>query len=228
VAGDTLILWNDENIISLDQQGRQTTPAGRAIEQINGLVVSADGSRLFTLEPAGLVPRRATGEPTGQPALPGILQAVATSNLVVVALGDGRLQVLDADTLESSGAEIPANPGPVKLLRLSRDERHLLVTGLGGAVRIVDMATRRFLGGEITPKMLPGRRRPGGTAVISDDGEQIAMSTPNGIVIWDLAPDDLLAAACEVAGRNLTEQEWTDHIGSLAPRTPLCPDLPAE
>jgi hypothetical protein len=221
VAGDVLILWDDDAMVGIDQNGRRTSPVGRAVERILRVVVSADGSRLFTLEPAGLVPRRATGEPTGQPTLPGIIQAAATSDLVVVTRVDGRLQVLDADTLEPSGAEIPAIAGVVELLRLSRDERRLLAVGLAGEIRIVDMATRSFLGGEIDLRL--GRERLSVGTVISDDGEQIATSTPLGIVVWDLAPDALLASACTVAGRDLTEQEWQDHIGDLAPYRPVCP-----
>ncbi len=35
----------------------------------------------------------------------------------------------------------------------------------------------------------------------------------------------LAAAACRIAGRNLTEAEWDEHVGRLAPYRELCPDV---
>ena len=35
--------------------------------------------------------------------------------------------------------------------------------------------------------------------------------------IWDLDPEHWAEAACNVAGRNLTHQEWAATIGELAP-----------
>jgi hypothetical protein len=35
-------------------------------------------------------------------------------------------------------------------------------------------------------------------------------------------------AACRVAGRNLTREEWATNIGTLAPYRTTCPDLPTD
>jgi hypothetical protein len=45
--------------------------------------------------------------------------------------------------------------------------------------------------------------------------------------IWDLEPDHWPAAACRVAGRNLTREEWASNIGTLAPYRATCPELPS-
>ena len=47
-----------------------------------------------------------------------------------------------------------------------------------------------------------------------DDGSAFALS---------LRPDDLVAAACESAGRALTQQEWSRSIGAGEPYEPACP-----
>ena len=49
-----------------------------------------------------------------------------------------------------------------------------------------------------------------------------------GIVSWDLDPAKWETAACRLAGRNLTQAEWDQYIGDLAPYTTTCPDHPAE
>ena len=46
--------------------------------------------------------------------------------------------------------------------------------------------------------------------------------------IWDLDPTHWPAAACRVAGRNLTREEWVSNIGTLAPYRATCPDLPTD
>ena len=46
--------------------------------------------------------------------------------------------------------------------------------------------------------------------------------------IWDLDPEHWATAACRVAGRNLTREEWASNIGTLAPYRATCPDLPVD
>ena len=48
------------------------------------------------------------------------------------------------------------------------------------------------------------------------------------VQIWDLDPSRWETAACEVAGRNLTREEWETHIGDLASYRATCPELPLD
>jgi hypothetical protein len=43
-------------------------------------------------------------------------------------------------------------------------------------------------------------------------------------VIWNLDPTRWAEAACDLAGRNLTVDEWQTYIGDLAEYNNTCPD----
>jgi WD40 repeat protein len=51
---------------------------------------------------------------------------------------------------------------------------------------------------------------------------------PNSIIVtdWPLATTDLIAAACNEAGRNLTPAEWTQYVGTFDAYEKACPNLP--
>ncbi len=94
---------------------------------------------------------------------------------------------------------------------------YLFASGLGGA-QLYDWETLRPVG---VP--FPSIDAP----IAFDDGRRLATNTPEGIVVWELDPDRWEEAACEMAGRNLTEEERrtylpTDHTGE-----PTCPQWPA-
>jgi hypothetical protein len=57
---------------------------------------------------------------------------------------------------------------------------------------------------------------------------ELAVDTEQGIVVWDLDPDHWVEAACDLAGRNLTQAEWDQHIGDLAPYRTTCPQFPID
>ena len=79
-----------------------------------------------------------------------------------------------------------------------------------------DVAAHAPLGDPITQ---------GGKSALRPDGHELAVATPAGTVLWDLDPEHWLKAACQVAGRNMTPQEWTTYIGDLAPYRQTCPAL---
>ena len=64
----------------------------------------------------------------------------------------------------------------------------------------------------------------------SIDGTTLAIGgrADAGIKVWDLDPEHWVDAACQVAGRNLTRQEWETNIGDLAEYRPTCPQFPLE
>jgi hypothetical protein len=63
---------------------------------------------------------------------------------------------------------------------------------------------------------------------LSEQGDRMAIGGGDeaGVQIWNLDPAGWVVAACQLAGRNLTRDEWSSHIGDLAPYRATCPDLP--
>ena len=61
---------------------------------------------------------------------------------------------------------------------------------------------------------------------VRPDGRAVAVNQRLGVVEWSLVPDEMVGAACRVAGRNLTRSEWATYLGEAAYRR-TCPDFPA-
>jgi hypothetical protein len=84
-------------------------------------------------------------------------------------------------------------------------------------VRLVDVATRAQLGDGIrVPLAEIG-------ASLRPDGRVLAVHSTFGVALWDLDPTSWEDAACRVAGRNLTREEWDRYVGELAPYRATCP-----
>ena len=57
-------------------------------------------------------------------------------------------------------------------------------------------------------------RRPRTLAVgvLRPDGLELAVSMPEGVMVWDIDPDHQFEYACRIAGRDLTENEWRTYL----------------
>jgi class 3 adenylate cyclase/DNA-binding SARP family transcriptional activator/WD40 repeat protein/energy-coupling factor transporter ATP-binding protein EcfA2 len=223
-SGTTLIIYSDHQIQGIDPEGRLLPPTLTRPAGSNGLAATDDGL-LFSFEPAGLVVLDASGRHITASPLADVNGVATIGRQVVVSTIDGQLKILDTHTLQPSGPQLPAVVGLTYNLQLTQDGTRLMVVGTDGTVRIADMATRTFIGDPIDLGRTIDTINPTsltGTA-INYNGNQVALATPHGVVIWDLDPARLISAACRFAGRNLTEAEWQAHIGTLARRTTLCP-----
>jgi hypothetical protein len=128
----------------------------------------------------------------------------------------GRLEFLEPRTLAVVGPPVTGIPGPVERYAHSADGRLLAVRGSDGGVWLVDVPARVVLGGPIRHQS-----RVEGLAVRPDGGE-LAVDARDGLMLWDLRTEAWADAACRLAGRQLTEAEWQDHIGEPDAR-PSCP-----
>ena len=99
---------------------------------------------------------------------------------------------------------------------LAMDQKNL--TALQGLATHVHHRQKIFLLRDFDPAV------PLLRAVLAPDGHRVAYDTPDGVVVWDLHPDLLRAAACRVAGRDLTGAEWAQYVGTLSPQFDLCPN----
>lgn len=82
------------------------------------------------------------------------------------------------------------------------------------------MASGRRLGDPLradSPLIVPGMLRP--------DGEELAVNVAQGVQLWDLRPATQFAAACRIAGRELTAQEWTAYLPWVGDPEPVRADV---
>ena len=149
--------------------------------------------------------------------------AVSSQNVVVGAKVDGTLGIFDPDTLAET-ASLPGARGYNQQLRFSADGSVLLAAANDGTVSLYDVASRARLGDPLqlgdNDSVPVNLRADGLEAAFGYYGEDF------GAVLWDLDPEHWANAACAIAGRNLTPEEWTTFIGDLAVYQATCPAFP--
>jgi WD40 repeat protein len=143
---------------------------------------------------------------------------VSPTGLVAAVTWDGRLGFYDARTLEPSGPGLPGTPGRIEQFAFSSDGDRLVVRGGDGAVRLVDVAARIQLGEPILTGAEAGPR-----VALRHDGGRLAVAGSRGLLVWDLRPRRWAAALCQVAGRNLTREEWRLHLADVGDYRRTCP-----
>ncbi len=156
-----------------------------------------------------------TGERLAETRDGSVYSAVSIDGTVVGAFG-GELTEYDLETLEPIGS-FPGARGEVNTLQFSEDGTVLLAGANDQTVSIYDVATRTRIGDVIptfSPWASPGYLRP--------DGKAIAVNQRDGVVLWDVDPDHLADAACRLAGRNLTETEWSSYLADFGPYRETC------
>ena len=61
------------------------------------------------------------------------------------------------------------------------------------------------------------------TAAFTPDEERVLIvSDDGGLYVWDYSPDAATRAACQAAGRDLTEEEWQTYLPEREPFE-VCP-----
>ncbi len=156
-----------------------------------------------------------TGEKLAETRDGALTSAVSLDGTLVGAF-DGKITEYDLETLEPLGS-FPGARGLVNTLQFSEDGAVLLAGANDQTVSIYDVATRTRIGEAIptfSPWASPGYLRP--------DGREIAVNQRDGVVLWDVDPGHLADAACRLAGRNLTESEWSTYLADFGPYRETC------
>jgi WD40 repeat protein len=104
---------------------------------------------------------------------------------------------------------------------ISDDGRILLLAGVAQQASLYDVASGRKLGFD-----LPTSSPDFTSAHLSPDGKTLVTNTRRGVLEWDLDPADMAAAACRMAGRELTAAEWATYFPGER-QTPVCAALTA-
>jgi hypothetical protein len=158
-----------------------------------------------------------TGDRIGDRLVGPAVTSVSLDGALVGAEG-GDITRYDLETLEPV-ATLPGARGDVSSLQFSSDGRVLLATSSDQTASLYDVATGTRLGDPLptgAPSIVPGWVRP--------DGGAVALTTRDGVAIWDIEPAHLAEAACRLAGRNLTETEWETYLADLGDHRATCPE----
>jgi hypothetical protein len=147
----------------------------------------------------------------------------------IAADGNGRHLVVaytnsvrgfDARTLEPITQAITV-AGTLLIEAYSAPDGHTAVVESPQGWRLIDLGAQQPIGPWI-PNAFPI------PAVIGADGNTIYSQAHNGGgEIWNVSPTNVKAAACGLAGRNLTTQEWDKYLTWTGPRHATCPQYPS-
>jgi WD40 repeat protein len=149
-----------------------------------------------------------------------------TDQLLVSSLG-GELTLYHLDSLEPIRT-FGGSRGFIVQVAGTADGTLIATNGGDHSVILYDVASGVRIG---TPITIPDDES--NRVMLSLDGRWLgvggeAADGTHATKIWNLDPTQWTAAACRVAGRNLTREEWDSNIGALAPYRATCPDLPTD
>ncbi|MBK8332540.1 MAG: protein kinase [Acidimicrobiaceae bacterium] len=172
-----------------------------------GLDVTPDGSRLFAGSDSEVaaVFDLSTGERVG--SLTGVANTTVSPDGTLVAGSsfDGTITFWSTRTFQRVGQPLSGSTSFSNSIQFTFDGRLLITSGLDNTQRIWDVAARRQIGPEIPVEEW--------TVAIAADSTRIAFNHADGVRLMDVDRDRLRAAACRVAGRELTQDEWRQYIG---------------
>jgi WD40 repeat protein len=129
--------------------------------------------------------------------------------LYAVGGHDGRVKVVDVATGQLVGPRDPLHSGAVVWASFSPDGTTLATMGTDGQLVLSDAVNA-------TPRarVRPSAANIGATVGWHPDGHTVVVAYRDGSAItYETDPAAWVAHACEVAGRNLTLDEWRDAIG---------------
>jgi DNA-binding SARP family transcriptional activator/class 3 adenylate cyclase/WD40 repeat protein/type II secretory pathway predicted ATPase ExeA len=173
--------------------------------------VSPDGSVLVTATDEGDLTLRdpATGRPTG----PEITGPSGRPNNIVLSDDNTRMLVATRNDAALSQRDFTADAEYApEAIRLPTD------------VHLYDVDSARQIGR--TLRLALPENAPYLAATLRPDGGQLAVATEHGVQLWDLDPDTWRDAACRLAGRNLSRDEWDRYMPPDEPYRATCPQWP--
>jgi WD40 repeat protein len=137
----------------------------------------------------------------------------------LVAVGDnsGTVVLWDPARGVQVGRPLVAHNGGVGQLSFSPDGRALATAQSDGSVRLWNVATRKLTGAPLPTGP------DGGSVSFLPDGKHLLGTLGGGTgTVWTIDPRAWESRACTVAGRELTQAEWSDFLGGRA-YADVCP-----
>jgi WD40 repeat protein len=136
---------------------------------------------------------------------------------VTVGFQSGRVWILDTGTGHSVDSPPPTGRPGIYWVGWSPDGSHVLSADDVGTLELWDAATGAVQNTVTVPgdTMAIGQFHPGTTDVTILDGS-------GRVLDWDTRPEHAVEFACQMAGRDLTAEEWHTYVGT-DPQFEVCP-----
>jgi WD40 repeat protein len=208
VSGDTEIGQIDA------RSGRLSGEPVAVTDLVTALTYSPDGDVLFVADASGAVSllNAATGELIVGPALgpAGVLinslGFTPREDRLLAGASEGMVLFADPETARPVGSTIQIGSTDLKSLAISSDESLLVALDMDGSLHLWNLDSGRALG----PPLRTDFANLG--PVLLPDGQHVITGSIDGLLSWDLDPDTWRATACELAGRDLSEEEWATFL----------------
>jgi WD40 repeat protein len=184
---------------------------------LGAVVWSPDGSRLYvggqdgTLRALDAADWSVVGEVVLAPDRSAlrITRWSPDGTMLIVPCECGSVFLVDPDAMTVIGEPFTAAGTQLQNAVLIDDQQRLVAISRDGSMRLWDVATHRSIG--------PAMRAHTLFALALDkesETEVVSGGAVDGIVThWTFDPKEWVARACEVAGRNLTKDEWDRYVG---------------
>jgi WD40 repeat protein len=120
----------------------------------------------------------------------------------IFTFADGRVRLLDVETMTWVSGPVTPEVYEGGGMAWSRDGAFIATSGQG-RVAVWDGHTGAIIGAVGAPS---------GDVGFTDDGTVVVAGADGTVRTWDPRPSAWVAAACQMAGRDLTEAEWRDYL----------------
>jgi WD40 repeat protein len=212
--GPTLAVWS---------VGRRDLIVRVAIPGTAALAFSPDGRliALTALDGPTEIRDARSGRVVERLPTEGLSRSVAFSpdgSLLAVGQFDGDGQLYSTESWKPLGRRLKAHTQRITNVEFSRDGRTLATSSADGTVLLWDVETQEPIGSPLTVE-----RDMFVSAALSPDGSHVfAVSTGLRGIRLAADPEVWKRHACRVAGRDLTQREWTDALAGR-PYRAICP-----
>jgi WD40 repeat protein len=225
--GDTFVVGTEDGTVA-EFRTDNFEPTGRSVEA--GILVfgvrRAGHDRVLAMIEGGepdtyavMTADLATGE-TNRLEVPVPLSAAAldpSGRFAGIAGDDGRVAIIDVRRGELVGPAVLGHDGPVGRVAFSPDGTVMASGGFDGILAFWDVAS-----GQLLATAHPGASNVFLFPVFDTDGTVRTASNDGTTTEFASDAESWVARACRVAGRDLTEEEWTDAF-SDRPYEATCP-----
>ncbi len=164
------------------------------------------------------------GHPIGDTSAPANLAQNGLPDTLVTSDFAGNIRLVDLRTRKQVGPPMTGRAVPVSTLDLLPGGNRIVAAyyaGTAGEAWIFERATGQAIGDPF-PSLAQYS-----AASVSPDGKTLMTGDGTQMMRWNIDWATWRQTACRIAGRNLTQAEWSLYRPTGGPYRPTCPEYPA-